>query len=139
MEQKEKYYYNLFRGHKFSTTHLSGSEIFTLLKKAYTQGSKGDDCVEDCAKILSLFILNHKEHAKGTIRENFKQYKELPLNKKNLYNSLRNPFTTSEGWTIANGLGITERTYKRFLANRFLFTKLKHGEYMKNVNNIYNH
>tara|TARA_R110002096_G_scaffold114977_4_gene249148 strand:- start:237 stop:1640 length:1404 start_codon:yes stop_codon:yes gene_type:complete len=56
---------------------------------------------------------------------------KLPTDKQTLYIALPDNFTTSEGVQVAEGMGMAERTFKRFLSHRELFTKHKRGEYEK--------
>jgi len=54
-----------------------------------------------------------------------------PSDKQGLYDALPGNFTTEEGKLIAEQMGIPERTYKRFLNERDLFTWRSRGEYEK--------
>lgn len=58
---------------------------------------------------------------------------KLPSDKQNFYNALPDSFTTNEGLNIASGLKIPERSVKRFLSDRTLFDKPKHGNYEKRI------
>jgi len=55
----------------------------------------------------------------------------LPADKKALYRSLPETFTTEQGLVEAHKIGIAERTFKRFLNSRDLFSRIKHGIYEK--------
>jgi hypothetical protein len=58
---------------------------------------------------------------------------KIPTDKQNLYNSLPEVFTTELGLQIAEGLEIPERTFKYFLNEKELFTRLSRGEYEKKI------
>lgn len=51
--------------------------------------------------------------------------------KDDLFKALPDTFNTSAGLLVALGLNVSERTFKRFLKDQELFTKIKHGEYKK--------
>jgi len=57
----------------------------------------------------------------------------MPTDKQNLFNSLPEVFTTEIGLQIAEGLGIPERTFKYFLNDKELFTRIARGEYEKRL------
>ena len=57
----------------------------------------------------------------------------LDINKQILYLTLPDQFTTAEGLEIAENLGEAERSFKRFLKNKDLFSHLKRGEYEKRI------
>jgi hypothetical protein len=54
-----------------------------------------------------------------------------PADKKDLYSTLPDTFTTETGLQIAEGLGVAERTFKYFLNEKQLFTRTRRGEYQK--------
>ncbi len=56
-----------------------------------------------------------------------------PTNKQALYKALPDTFTTEIGLRIAEGLGIAERTFKRFLNEKELFNWISRGEYGKRI------
>lgn len=56
-----------------------------------------------------------------------------PADKQALYNALPDTFTTETGLQIAEGLGVAERTFKRFLNERELFNWISRGEYQKRI------
>jgi len=55
----------------------------------------------------------------------------LPTDKKNLYMALPDTFTTGEGVQVAQSMGMPERTFKRLLSNRELFSNHTWGKYEK--------
>jgi len=58
---------------------------------------------------------------------------KLSEDKQNLYKALPQTFTTEAGLKIARTLGIPDRTFKRFLNDQELFTRLKIGNYEKRI------
>jgi hypothetical protein len=56
---------------------------------------------------------------------------KLPSDKKRIYEALPNEFTTETGVEIAEQEGMKQRTFKRWLNDRDLFTRLSRGEYEK--------
>jgi len=62
---------------------------------------------------------------------NVSSLEKLPADKRTLYKSLPNKFTTGEGVQVAKDLGIPERTFKYFLKNKDLFNNPKRGQYEK--------
>lgn len=55
----------------------------------------------------------------------------LPIIKQDVYKALPDTFETGEGVTIAKELGMSERTFKRFLDNKKLFKNIEWGKYEK--------
>lgn len=56
---------------------------------------------------------------------------KIPEDKKILYDTLPDEFTTGEGLKISKSMHISESTFKRFLNDRMIFKKVKHGTYEK--------
>jgi hypothetical protein len=56
-----------------------------------------------------------------------------PENKRTLYDALPEKFATGQGLSIAEGLGIPERTFKRFLNDKELFNNVSWGNYEKRI------
>jgi hypothetical protein len=56
---------------------------------------------------------------------------KMPTDKQNLFNALPEVFTTELGLQIAETLEIPARTFKYFLNDKELFTRLTRGEYEK--------
>ncbi|WP_172798134.1 DUF3987 domain-containing protein [Pontibacter akesuensis] len=52
---------------------------------------------------------------------------------RNLYAQLPQHFTTAEGLLAAERHGMPERTFKKFLSEKTLFTKVSHGQYEKQL------
>jgi hypothetical protein len=56
---------------------------------------------------------------------------KLPADKRKLYEALPEAFKKGDGIKIAEKLNITPKTFSRFLQERQLFEKIRHGEYGK--------
>ena len=54
-----------------------------------------------------------------------------PSNKQNLYNALPDYFRTEVGLQIAAAFNMADRTFKRFINDKELFTRVRQGEYEK--------
>ena len=65
------------------------------------------------------------------IINNSNPLENLSADKKNLYDTLPETFTTKQGLQLAFIHGIKERTFKRFLNEKEFFEKTKQGEYSK--------
>lgn len=65
------------------------------------------------------------------ILENTSPIEKLPLIKKSIYNALPKTFTTGVGVQLASNMGMAERSFKRFLSKRELFSNNTRGEYEK--------
>jgi len=61
-------------------------------------------------------------------------FDKLPADKQNLYKTLPNSFTTEAGIKIADSVGMPERSFKRFLTEQELFTRITVGKYEKRIN-----
>jgi hypothetical protein len=60
-------------------------------------------------------------------------FDKLPADKLNLYKALPNSFTTEAGIKIADSVGMAERSFKRFLTEQELFTRITVGKYEKRI------
>lgn len=58
----------------------------------------------------------------------------LTMDKRRVFDSLPNEFTTEGGLIIANQTGMNERTFERFLTDERYFERIKHGQYTKKQN-----
>jgi hypothetical protein len=66
-----------------------------------------------------------------SIIENNNPLDRHPDNLQRLYHALPDTFTTMEGIDIAECNKVSERSYKRFLNDKMLFTRLSRGNYQK--------
>lgn len=69
----------------------------------------------------------------NSILSNASPLDKYPADKQTLYNALPDTFTTEIGLQIAEGLGFAERTFKYFLNEKELFTRMSRGEYEKRI------
>jgi hypothetical protein len=69
----------------------------------------------------------------NSILSNASPLDKHPADKQALYNALPDTFTTEIGLQIAEGLAVAERTFKYFLNEKELFTRISRGEYQKRI------
>lgn len=69
----------------------------------------------------------------NSILSNANPLDKHPTDKQALYKALPDTFTTETGLQKAEGLGVAERTFKRFLNEKELFNKISRGEYEKRI------
>lgn len=88
--------------------------------------------IESVKRALQL-VEYFRRTALGISRANAepKPLRKLSKIQKAVYTALPETFTTGEGVTLAEGVGMPERTFKDFLNNKELFDKLKQGQYKK--------
>lgn len=106
--------------------------ILQMLQYACSVGDKqviGIEAVRGALKLVEYFKKTAiKVHS---IVSNSNPLDKLPTDKQNLYNELPNTFTTSDGVNVAEKMGMTERTFKRFINTKELFVRIRQGEYEK--------
>ena len=89
----------------------------------------GIEAVRGALKLVEYFKKTaFKVHS---IVSNASPLDKLPTDKQTLYTALPDTFTTNEGVQVAESMGMAERTFKRFLANRELFNNHTRGKYEK--------
>ena len=69
----------------------------------------------------------------NSILSNASPLDKHPVDKQNLYKALPDTFTTEKGLQIAERLEFAERTFKNFLNEKELFTRITRGEYEKRI------
>jgi len=69
----------------------------------------------------------------NSILSNASPLDKHPADKQALYNALPDKFTTETGLQISESLGVAERTFKYFLNEKELFTRISRGEYQKRI------
>jgi hypothetical protein len=106
--------------------------ILQMIRYACNEGDKqavGIESVEGALKLVEYFKKSAlKVHSNVS---NVNPLEKLPTDKQAIYIALPDKFTTGDGVKIAKGMGMAERTFKRFLKNRELFDKLSIGTYEK--------
>ena len=106
--------------------------ILQMVRYACNEGNKqaiGIEAVQGALKLVEYFKKTAiKVHS---IVSNASPLDKLPTDKQTLYIALPDIFTTSEGMQIVESMGISERTFKRFLNNKELFKRIRQGEYEK--------
>jgi hypothetical protein len=105
-----------------------------LLNWAYS--GKEEPPLEVSLGTVEKAILLAEYFRKQALKVYDKLNNETPLDKEFkdrqiLYESLPEKFKTGEGVKLAEKHGIPERTFKKWLKNKNLFDKVRHGEYLK--------
>lgn len=85
------------------------------------------------AKLLCDYFVNCAFKVIAKIHSPKEYFATLPKNKKQLYETLKQNFTTAEALEIGKSFEIKERRVKEFLKDSFLFVRLKHGNYQKTM------
>jgi hypothetical protein len=120
----------------YSKLELYAIRFSLILQVLYWSASEDDlicintKAVESAIKLTEYFRVT-SEKVYNTIY-NGSPIDNLTTIQKDLYNSLPQEFKTSTGIEIAGFYNVAERTFKRLLDNKTLFTKTKHGVYEKN-------
>lgn len=108
------------------------SLIFQMIRYAcdeINERAVGIEAVQGALKLVEYFTKTAiKVHS---IVSNISPLDKLPADKQAVYTALPDTFTTREGIHVAESMEMKERTFKRFLNNKELFTKVKQGEYEK--------
>lgn len=108
--------------------------ILELMRYACNEGNKEAISIEAVKGAVKLVEYFKKSAVKvNSILNDCSPLDKIPTDKQNLYNSLPEVFTTELGLQIAEGLEIPERTFKYFLNDKELFTRLSRGEYEKKI------
>lgn len=89
------------------------------------------EAVQGAVKLVEYF--KNSAVKVNSILSNASPLDKHPADKQNLYKALPDTFTTEIGLQIAEGLGVAERTFKYFLNEKDLFTRLSRGEYEKRI------
>jgi hypothetical protein len=83
------------------------------------------------AEMLCKYFVNTSFKVISKIHNSKNYLETLPRNKRQMFESLKPIFTTSEAITIGEGFEMKGRRVKEFLKDSFLFVNTKHGEYQK--------
>ncbi len=108
--------------------------ILEMVRYACNESSKQAVSVEAMQGALKLveYFKNSAEKVNAIVT-NASPLDKYPADKQALYMALPDTFTTETGLQIAGGLGVAERTYKRFLNERNLFNWISRGEHGKRI------
>jgi hypothetical protein len=110
------------------------SLIFELLSWACGESNINGISANSVNSALKLVEYFKKSAIK--VHSNFSKLgplEKLSEDKQDLYEALPNTFTTEAGIKIAESIGIPERTFKRFLNEQDLFTRIRVGNYEKRL------
>ena len=108
--------------------------ILLHVAKCLSCGSRVDDCIG--IDIVKSAILLRNYFYANSIRAfelmNSNYYEQLTINQRNLYDLLKDEFTTAEAVKLSIEAGIMQkRSAMRFLNDNRLFKKIAHGKYEK--------
>jgi hypothetical protein len=108
--------------------------ILELMRFACNEGNRSAvsiDAVKGAIKLAEYFK-NSAVKVNGILNDS-SPLDKMPADRQKLFNSLPEVFTTEVGLQIAEGLEVPERTFKHFLNNKELFTRIARGEYEKRL------
>lgn len=108
--------------------------ILEMMRYACNESDKqavSIEAVHGAVKLVEYF--KNSAVKVNSILSNASPLDKHPTDKQNLYKALPDTFTTETGLQIAEGLGVAERTFKYFLNEKELFTRISRGEYEKRI------
>lgn len=108
--------------------------ILEMLRYACNESDKqavSIEAVHGAVKLVEYF--KNSAVKVNSILTNASPLDKHPADKQALYKALPDIFTTETGLQIAEGLGVAERTFKYFLNEKELFTRISRGEYEKRI------
>lgn len=108
--------------------------ILEMLRYACDESDKqavSIEAVQGAVKLVEYF--KNSAVKVNSILTNASPLDKHPADKQALYKALPDTFTTEIGLQIAEGLGVAERTFKYFLNEKELFTRISRGEYEKRI------
>jgi hypothetical protein len=108
--------------------------IIEMMRYACGEGNKKSISAESAQGAIKLVEYFRNSATKvNSILSDSTPLDMQPENKRILYNALPEKFATGQGLSIAEGLGIPERTFKRFLNDKELFNNVSWGYYEKRI------
>lgn len=108
--------------------------ILEMLRYACNESDKqavSIEAVQGAVKLVEYF--KNSAVKVNSILTNASPLDKHPADKQALYKALPDTFATETGLLIAEGLGFAERTFKYFLNEKDLFTRISRGEYEKRI------
>lgn len=106
--------------------------ILQIMLWSCNEGDKQEISVEAIKGALQLIEYFKKSAVKVySIISNASPLDKFPNDKQSIYKALPDYFTTETGLRVAESMGVPERTFKRFLKERDLFSNVSRGEYEK--------
>lgn len=108
--------------------------ILEMLRYACNESNKqavSIEAVQGAVKLVEYF--KNSAVKVNSILSNASPLDKHPADKQALYKALPDTFTTETGLQIAEGFGVAERTFKYFLNEKELFTRISRGEYEKRI------
>jgi hypothetical protein len=108
--------------------------ILEMMRYACNESTKeavSIEAVQGAVKLVEYFKSSAVKV--NSILSNASPLDKHPSDKQALYNALPDTFTTETGLQTAEGLGVPQRTFKYFLNEKELFTRISRGEYQKRI------
>ena len=108
--------------------------ILEMMRFACNESTKeavSIEAVQGAVKLVEYFKSSAVKV--NSILSNASPLDKHPSDKQALYNALHDTFTTETGVHIAEDLGVPQRTFKYFLNEKELFTRISRGEYQKRI------
>jgi hypothetical protein len=108
--------------------------ILEMMRYACNESDKqavSIEAVQGAVKLVEYFKSSAVKV--NSILSNASPLDKHPADKQALYNALPDTFTTEMGLQIAEGLEFAPRTFKYFLNEKELFTRISRGEYQKRI------
>lgn len=108
--------------------------ILEMMRYACNESDKqavSIEAVQGAVKLVEYFKSSAVKV--NSILSNASPLDKHPADKQTLYKALPDTFTTETGLHIAEGMGVAERTFKYFLNEKELFTRISRGEYEKRI------
>jgi hypothetical protein len=108
--------------------------ILEMMRFACNEGNKQAVSMEAVRGAIKLVEYFKSSAVKvNSILSNASPLAKHPADKQALYKALPDTFTTETGLQIAEGLEVAERTFKYFLKEKELFSRIRWGEYEKRI------
>jgi hypothetical protein len=108
--------------------------ILEMMRYACNESNKqavSIEAVQGAIKLVDYF--KNSAIKVNSILSNASPLDKHPVDKQNLYKALPDTFTTETGVQIAESMEVRERTFKYFLNEKELFTRIRRGEYAKRI------
>ncbi len=108
--------------------------ILEMMRYACNESDKqavSIEAVQGAVKLVEYFKSSAVKV--NSILSNASPLDKHPADKQSLYKALPDTFTTETGLQVAERLGVAERTFKYFLNEKELFTRISRGEYEKRI------
>jgi hypothetical protein len=108
--------------------------LLEMMRYACDENDKRTISIEAMQGAIKLIEYFKKSALKvNSIISNVSPLEKYPDDKQALYKALPDTFKTEMGLQVAKNREVPERTFKRFLSDKNLFTRISRGEYEKQI------